>query len=78
MLDFLERVKRYLWAFVELAFLAVLAIVLIYLILGENSGAFVQGVAQNVVKFASDVPAQSLIGIAIVLALIYLITKRVT
>jgi hypothetical protein len=46
------------------------------LILGANSGVFVSGVTENVVKFARAVPEQSLIGIAIVLALVFLIANR--
>lgn len=76
MLDFIEKSKRYLWAFVELAFAAVLAIMLIYFLLGPNSGGYVLSVADNVTKFAGAVPTPSLIGLAIVLALIYLITGR--
>ena len=53
MLDYLHKAKQYLWAFVELGFLALLSVILIYLILGANSGVFVSGVADNVVKFAS-------------------------
>jgi hypothetical protein len=73
MLDYLHKAKQYLWAFVELGFL----VILIYLILGANSGVFVSGVAENVVKFAGAIPEQSLIGIAIVLALVFLIARRV-
>jgi hypothetical protein len=76
MLDYLHKAKQYLWAFVELGFLAVLSVILIYLILGANSGVFVSGVAENVVKFARAVPEQLLIGIAIVLALVFLIADR--
>ncbi len=77
MSDFLEKAKRFLWTFVELAFLAVLAIVLIYLILGPTSGAFVLSVVENVTGFANDVPTPSLIGLAILLTMIYLIRQRV-
>ena len=77
MLDYLQKAKEYLWAFVEIGFLAVLTVILIYLILGENSGVFVSGVADNVLKFANAIPAQSLLGIAIVLALVFLIARRV-
>jgi len=49
---------------------------LIYLILGQGSGVFVTSVAENVTKFASDVPTQSLIGLALVLGVIYLIMNR--
>jgi hypothetical protein len=76
MLDYLQKAKEYLWAFVEVGFLTVLAVILIYLILGENSGVFVSGVADNVLKFANAVPAQSLVGLAIVLTLIILLAKR--
>ncbi len=77
MLDYLDKAKQYLWAFVELGFLAVLSVMLIYLILGQDSGVFVSAVADNVLKFVNAVPAQSLVGIAIVLALIVLISHRI-
>ena len=75
-MDILDKAKRYLWAFVELGFASMLAIMLIYLILGQNSGVFVLSVADNVTKFANAVPTPSLIGLALLLALIYLIMKR--
>jgi nitrate reductase gamma subunit len=76
MLDYLQKAKRYLWEFVEIGFLTVLSVVLIYLILGANSGVFVSTVADNVLKFAAAIPAQSLVGLAIVLALVLLLTNR--
>ena len=77
MLDYLHKAKQYLWAFVELGFLAVLSVILIYLILGpDSSGVFVSGVADNVLKFAAALPPQSLVGLAIVLALVILLTNR--
>jgi hypothetical protein len=76
MLDYLQKAKQYLWAFVEIGFLTVLAVMLLYLILGANSGVFVTGVADNVLKFAAAIPTQSLVGLAIVLALVFLIANR--
>ena len=76
MLEFLDSTRRYLWAFVELAFLAVLAIILIYLLLGDSSGSYVVSVAGNVTKFAGEVPTASLIGIGVILAIIYLVAQR--
>jgi nitrate reductase gamma subunit len=77
MLAYLEKAKLYLWAFVEVGFLTVLSVILIYLILGpDSSGVFVSGVADNVLKFAGAIPAQSLVGLAIVLALVMLIARR--
>ncbi len=76
MLDYLQKAKQYLWAFVEIGFLTVLAVMLLYLILGANSGVFVSGVADNVIKFAGAIPSQSLAGLAIVLAIVFLIANR--
>jgi hypothetical protein len=76
MLGYLEKAKQYLWAFVEIGFLAVLAVILLHLILGENSGVFVSTVADNVLKFANAIPTQSLVGLAIVLALVFLVSHR--
>jgi hypothetical protein len=76
MLGFVESAKRFLWNFVELGFLAILSIVLIYLMLGQSSGSFVLSVVSNVLKFANDVPTPSLIGLAIILALVYVTMQR--
>jgi hypothetical protein len=77
MMELIDKTRRYLWAFVELAFLAVLAIVLTYLILGANSGGYVQSVVDNLMKFAAGVPTQSLVGLAVVGLLIYIVAQRV-
>ena len=76
MMDIIDKSRQFLWAFVELGFLSLIAIILIYLILGESSGVFVQSVADNVLKFASGVPTPSLIGLAIVGLLVYLTARR--
>jgi hypothetical protein len=76
-MEFIDKSKRYLWAFVELAFAAVLALMLLYLLLGQSSGAYVTSVADNVTKFTAGIPTPSLIGLAIVLALIWLVAGRV-
>ena len=76
MMDFLDKARRYLWAFVELGFLAVLSIILVHLLMGQDSGAWVTSVADNVLKFANGMQPQALVGMAIVLALLYLIIKR--
>jgi hypothetical protein len=77
MINFLEKARRFLWLFVELGFLTVLSAILIYLILGENSGSFVKSVAGNVMRFAAEVPTPSLIGIGVILAIIYLVMQRI-
>jgi hypothetical protein len=77
MMQLLEKTRRFLWLFVELGFLTVLAAILLHLILGENSGVFVKSVADNVMKFANGVPTPSLIGIGVVLAIVYLVMQRI-
>ena len=77
MLVFLERTRRFLWLFVELGFLTVLSVMLIYLILGDNSGLFVKSVADNVMTFAGNVPTPSLLGLAVLIAIIYLVMQRI-
>ena len=76
MRNFMANAKQILWEFVELGFVTILAIMLIYLILGQGSVVFVLSVADNVTKFASTVPTQSLIGLALVLGVIFLIMNR--
>ena len=78
MLNFLASTKRWLREFIEIGFLLLLAIILIYLILGPSAGPFVTSVADNVGRFVTAVTAPGLIGIAIILALIYLITPRIS
>ena len=77
MMDFLEKTRRFLWLFVELGFLSILSVILIYLILGDNSGVFVRSVADNVMKFTNGVSTPSLIGIGVILAIIYLVMMRI-
>ena len=76
-MQWLEKTRRFLWLFVELGFLTVLSVLLLYLILGSNSGVWVTSVADNVKKFANDVPTPSLIGIGVIIAIIYLVMQRV-
>lgn len=75
MWNFVATAKRVLWEFVELAFLTVLAFVLIFLLLGQSAGLYVVSVADNVTKFAQGA-SSGLLGIVIVLAIIYLALRR--
>ena len=76
-MQFLDKARYALWTFIELAFLSLLAIILTYFILGQSSGEYVQSVVDNVMKFAGGVPTPSLIGLAIVGLLIYMVAQRV-
>jgi membrane protein DedA with SNARE-associated domain len=75
MLKFVATAKFVLWEFVELAFLAVLALVLLSLLLGKNAGPYIESVAANVAKFSSTA-SSGMLGIVIVLAIIYLAMRR--
>jgi hypothetical protein len=75
MRKFIATAKRALWAFVELAFLALLALILISLLLGDAAGPYVTSVTANVSKFAASA-SSGMIGIVIVLALRYLAAHR--
>lgn len=75
MWKFVAIVKRVLWEFVELGFLTVLALILIFLLLGQNAGPYVVSVADNVTKFATGA-SSGLLGVVIVLAIIYLVLRR--
>jgi hypothetical protein len=75
MWKFVATAKQVLWEFVELGFLALLALVLISLLLGPNAGSYVTSVADNVTKFATA-SSSGMIGIVIVLAIIYLVLRK--
>ncbi len=75
MQTFVANTKRLLWDFVEIAFLAVLSLVLLSLLLGTSAGGYVTSVAENVSEFASKA-SSGLLGIVIVLAIGYLALRR--
>lgn len=76
MLEIIAKAKRFLWEVVELAFVALLGIMLVYLVLGQDSGVFVLSVAANVIKFANDIPAGNLVAFAIIGALLYWFAQK--
>ena len=77
MLRYLDKARRYLWTFVEVAFLIVLLSVLIHLVLAPNSGGFVQGVYDNLVAFGNAVPAATLLGVGALMLLVWYIQQRI-
>jgi predicted permease len=70
--DTLDKVKKFLWHIIEVLFAFLLIVVLVGLILGKDAGGFVQSVLQNVAGFINSISAGAAVGIAIVLALLYL------
>jgi hypothetical protein len=65
-----------MWRVLEAGLLLIGLIVLVYLLLGTGSGAFVQGVIANIQSLVAAVTPQALIGVAIVLAIIHLARRR--
>jgi hypothetical protein len=74
--DTLDKVKRFLWHIIEILFAFLLIVVLVGLILGKDAGGFVQSVMQNVAGFVNSLAAGTVVGIAVVLALLYLARAR--
>lgn len=72
MSEILDKAKRILWQIVETLFAFLLIVILIGLILGKEAGGFVQSVLQNVAGFVNSITTSTLIGLAVVLALLYL------
>jgi hypothetical protein len=60
----------------EAGFVLVAFIVLIYILLGADSGSFVVSVVSNLTGLIKAVGAEALVGIAIVLALLHLVKRR--
>ncbi len=72
MSDMLDKARKFLWHIVEILFAFLLVVVLVGLILGKDAGGFVQSVLQNVAGFVNSLAAGAVVGIAVVLALLYL------
>ena len=75
MSKFVANAKLVLWEFVEIAFLVILALLLIFMLLGKDAGPYVASVADNVTKFATGA-SSGMLGIVLVLAIIFLAMRR--
>ncbi|MGH8620634.1 MAG: hypothetical protein ACRET3_00730 [Burkholderiales bacterium] len=76
MSEILDKAKKFLWHIVEILFAFLLVVILIGLILGKDAGSFVQSVMQNVAGFVNSIGSGNLVGIAVVLALLYLAQRK--
>lgn len=76
MSDKLDQFKKLLWHIIEILFAFLLVVVLAGLILGKDAGGFVQSVMQNVAGFLNSIASGTAVGIAVVLALLYLAKTR--
>jgi hypothetical protein len=76
MIKYLDMTRRYLWTFIEVAFLVVLLSGLVHLVLGPSSGGFIQGVYDNLVAFGNAVPGATLLGVGALMLLVWYIQLR--
>ena len=76
MIRYLDKARRYLWTFIEVAFLIVLLSVLVHIVLGTSSGGFIQGVYDNLVAFGNAVPGATLLGVGALMLLVWYIQQR--
>ena len=65
-----------MWCVLEAGCLLIGLIILVYLLLGTGSGAFVQGVIGNLQVLIAAVTPQALIGLAIVVAITRILGPR--
>jgi hypothetical protein len=72
----LQNLRAVLWRLLEAGGLFIGLIVLVYLLLGTGSGPFVQGVIANIGTLVAAVTPQALIGVAIVVAVTQIMTRR--
>ena len=72
----LQLVREILWRVLEAGFLLIGLVVLVYLLLGTGSGAFVQGVIANLGEVVSALTPQTVIGVAIVVAITNVLQRR--
>lgn len=76
LLTYLSRVRRLFAAVTETGFMLVAFIVLIYLLLGADSGPFVVSVITNITVLIGAIGGQTLIAIAIVFGLALAIRRK--
>ncbi|HEV8679685.1 MAG TPA: hypothetical protein VGQ90_09945 [Stellaceae bacterium] len=74
MTNFLTQLRSLGWAVVEAAFLLIVLCVLLNIILGNESGSFISGVAQNATEFLQRLPPGIFLGIVLI-AVIYSLVK---
>ena len=69
-----ERLMRWGWRLAELCLLLIALCVLLQLILGPQSGAFISSVSANTQRFLREVDSGSLLGLVLIIGL-YLFFK---
>lgn len=73
-----ERLMQWGWRLVELCLLLIALCVLIQLILGPQSGAFISSVSANTQRFLREVDSGSLLGLVLIIGLYLFFKSRST
>lgn len=76
LLDFLTAVRGIIFRIVEVGAALVAVIVLVYLLLGEASGFYVNAVVSNLVFLIDKISSETLVAIALVLVAYAYVTTR--
>ncbi len=77
LLDFLTAARGIIFRIVEVGAALVAVIVLVYLLLGEASGVYVNAVVNNLVFLIDKISSETLVAIALVLVgYAYVTTRR--
>ena len=76
LLDFLTAVRGIIFRIVEVGAALVAVIVLVYLLLGEASGFYVNAVVSNLVYLIDKISSETLVAIALVLVAYAYVTTR--
>jgi hypothetical protein len=71
----LRSFSSLVWELSKAATLIVLIIILVFLLLGDESGPYVRSVVQNVGELVSIISSEAIIGIALVLLAWFMIPK---
>jgi hypothetical protein len=72
----LEQIRKIGWWVVEAALLIVVLCVLLNIIVGNQSGSFISGVAANALNFLKEVPSGTFLGIVLLLLMYWIYTNR--
>lgn len=72
----IEKIRNFGWLAIEAAFMLVVLCVLLSVILGKESGAFISSVAANALDFLQKIPSGTFLGIFLVLILYWVYKSR--
>jgi nitrate reductase gamma subunit len=76
-IDWLKQVQRLFWVAAETGLALVGLALVVFLLLGDQSGGFILSIVENTARLVTAISAPAIIGIALLAALIALITRRI-